>query len=128
MFNEGYNSLKADELIRHDLCAEAMRLCKLLTEHRVVADPPAFALLSLMCFQASRFESRIGEDNTIILLQKQDRNKWDHELIRMGYYYLNLSSEGRSAVCLSYRVGHCGRTLSRTQLRFHQLERPAPAL
>ena len=94
LFNEGYNSLKADELIRHDLCAEAMRLCKLLTEHRQAAGPSAFALLSLMCFQASRFESRIGEDNTIILLQKQDRNKWDHELIRMGYYYLNLSSTG----------------------------------
>jgi len=94
LFNEGYNSLKADELIRHDLCAEAMRLCKLLTEHRLGAAPSTFALLSLMCFQASRFGSRIGEDNTIILLQRQDRKKWDHELIRLGYHYLNLSSTG----------------------------------
>ncbi len=94
LFNEGYNSLKADELIRHDLCAEAMRLCKLLTEHKVGAQPSSFALLSLMCFQASRFNSRIGEDNTIILLQQQDRGKWDKELIKMGYYYLNLSSKG----------------------------------
>ena len=47
-----------------------------------------------MCFQASRFDSRIGEDNTIILLQQQDRTKWNQELIRMGYYYLNLSSTG----------------------------------
>jgi RNA polymerase sigma factor (sigma-70 family) len=94
LFNEGYNSVKADELIRHDLCGEAMRLCKLLSEHKVGAQPSAFALLSLMCFQASRFDSRIGEDNTIILLQQQDRSKWDRELIRMGYYYLNLSSAG----------------------------------
>jgi RNA polymerase sigma factor (sigma-70 family) len=94
LFNEGYNSVKADELIRHDLCAEAMRLCKLLTEHKVGARPPAFALLSLMCFQASRFDSRIAEDNTIILLQQRDRSKWDRELIGMGYYYLNLSSTG----------------------------------
>jgi RNA polymerase sigma-70 factor (ECF subfamily) len=94
LFNEGYNSGKSDELIRHDLCAEAMRLCKLLTEHMVGAQPATFALLSLMCFQASRFDSRIGEDNTIILLQQQDRSKWNRELIRMGYHYLNLSSTG----------------------------------
>lgn len=94
LFNEGYNSMKADELIRHDLCAEAMRLCKLLTEHKVGAQPASFALLSLMCFQASRFDSRVGEENTIILLQQQDRSKWDRELIRMGYHFLNQSSNG----------------------------------
>lgn len=94
LFNEGYNSVKADELIRYDLCAEAMRLCKLLEEHRVGGVPSTFALLSLMCFQASRFNSRMGDDNTIILLQHQDRSKWDQELIQMGYYYLNRSSEG----------------------------------
>jgi RNA polymerase sigma factor (sigma-70 family) len=94
LFNEGYNSIKADELIRYDLCAEAMRLCKLLEEHRVGNAPSTFALLSLMCFQASRFDSRIGDDNSIILLEQQDRNKWDKELIRMGYYYLDQSSAG----------------------------------
>ena len=94
LFNEGYNSVKADELIRYDLCAEAMRLCKLLEEHRTGAVPSTFALLSLMCFQASRFDSRMGEDNTIILLEQQDRSKWDQELIQMGYYYLNRSSAG----------------------------------
>jgi RNA polymerase sigma factor (sigma-70 family) len=94
LFNEGYSSEKADELIRHDLCAEAMRLCKLLTEHQVGAQPSGFALLSLMCFQVSRFDSRIGDDNSIILLENQDRSKWNKELIRMGYYYLNLSATG----------------------------------
>ena len=94
LFNEGYSSMKADELIRHDLCAEAMRLCKLLTEHKVVSQPSCFALLSLMCFQASRFDSRIGEDNTIILLQHQDRSKWDRDLIALGYHFLNQSSTG----------------------------------
>jgi RNA polymerase sigma factor (sigma-70 family) len=94
LFNEGYNSSKADELIRHDLCAEAMRLCRLLTEHKITAQPSGFALLSLMCFQTSRFESRLGEDNTIILLHQQDRQKWDQRLIQMGYHYLNASSTG----------------------------------
>ena len=96
LFNEGYNSSKADELIRHDLCAEAMRLCKLLTEHRVGNTPSSFALLSLMCFQASRFDSRIGDDNSIILLEHQDRRGWNQDLIRRGYYYLNLSATGDS--------------------------------
>jgi RNA polymerase sigma-70 factor (ECF subfamily) len=94
LFNEGYNSLKADELIRKDLCAEAMRLCLLLLEHKTGNYPATFALLSLMCFHASRFDSRIDENNSIILLQHQDRNKWNKDLIGMGYKYLDHSSQG----------------------------------
>ncbi|MCW3086783.1 MAG: sigma-70 family polymerase sigma factor [Sediminibacterium sp.] len=94
VFNEGYNSLKADELIRQDLCAEAMRCCKLLTEHALVKQPIAHALLALMCLHAARFDSRIGADNAIILLQEQDRSLWDHALISVGFRYLNLSSAG----------------------------------
>jgi RNA polymerase sigma factor, sigma-70 family len=94
LFNEGYNSGKADELIRKDLCAEAMRLCLLLSTHKAGNRPATFALLSLMCFHASRFESRVSEQNDIILLPGQDRSKWDRELISRGYYYLNKSSEG----------------------------------
>jgi len=94
LFNEGYNSLKADELIREDLCMEAMRLCLLLTEHKVGKQPGTFALLSLMCFQASRFDSRVDENNAIVLLQHQDRNTWNRDLINLGYRYLGQSSQG----------------------------------
>lgn len=94
LFNEGYNSLKADELIRKDLCAEAMRLAYILSHNKAGKQPVTYALLSLMCFQASRFNSRLDEDNSIVLLQYQDREKWDRELIKVGYYYLNLSSQG----------------------------------
>ena len=94
LFNEGYNSSKADELIRKDLCAEAMRLCMLLSNHKAGRMPATHALLSLMCFHASRFDSRVDENNTIILLQYQDRTKWNQELIDQGYYYLSLSSAG----------------------------------
>ena len=96
IFNEGYNTTKSNELIRKDICAEAMRLCLLLSEHKTVAHPTSYALLSLMCFQASRFESRLDKNNTIILLQQQDRNLWNHELIDRGYYYLNRSSSGEN--------------------------------
>jgi len=94
IFNEGYNSMKADELIRKDLCAEAMRLCKLLTEHKRGSRPATFALLSLMCFHAARFESRLNENNELVLLQEQDRSKWSKELIGLGYNYLNYSATG----------------------------------
>lgn len=94
LFNEGYNSGNANELIRKDLCAEAMRLCLLLAEHKAGKQPTTFALLSLMCFQASRFESRIDENNSIILLQHQDRSTWNKALIQKGYDFLNLSSQG----------------------------------
>jgi RNA polymerase sigma-70 factor (ECF subfamily) len=94
LFNEGYNSLKADELIREDLCMEAMRLCFLLSEHKVGKQPATFALLSLMCFQSSRFDSRIDKNNDIVLLQHQDRSTWNRELINKGYQYLKLSSRG----------------------------------
>ena len=94
LFNEGYNSGNADELIRRDLCAEAMRLCFLLTQHKTGKQPTSFALLALMCFQASRFESRIDENNSIILLQHQDRSTWNKALIQKGYEFLTLSSQG----------------------------------
>jgi RNA polymerase sigma-70 factor (ECF subfamily) len=96
LFNEGYNSSKADELIRYDVCSEAIRLCKLLSEHEAGKHPATYALLSLMCFHAARFESRMDENNFIVLLAEQDRSRWDKELIQMGNYYLNLSSHGNS--------------------------------
>lgn len=94
LFNEGYHSQNAAELIRKDLCAEAMRLCLLLTEHKAGNRPATYALLALMCLQASRFESRMDENNAIILLQHQDRSTWNKALIQKGYEYLNLSSQG----------------------------------
>jgi RNA polymerase sigma factor (sigma-70 family) len=94
LFNEGYNSGKADELIRQDLCAEAMRLCLLLAEHPAGNRPKTYALLSLMCFHASRFESRMNTRDEIVLLQDQDRSTWDSELIHRGMLYLDRASEG----------------------------------
>ncbi len=94
LFNEGYNSGKVDELIRRDLCGEAMRLCKALTEHRICSSPTGYALLSLMCFHAARFDSRLDEKNDIVLLQHQDRQQWSQDLINIGYHYLNRSADG----------------------------------
>jgi RNA polymerase sigma-70 factor (ECF subfamily) len=94
LFNEGYSSGTADEVIRKDLCVEAMRLCLLLAEHRAGNRTKTFALLSLMCFHASRFKSRMSTENEIVLLEDQDRSEWDQELIRSGEFYLNRACEG----------------------------------
>ena len=94
IFNEGYNSTESDKIIRKDLCAEALRLCQLLGEHPVGNVPNTFALMALMCFHASRLDSRTDDLGYIILLKEQDRNLWNKALIAKGFEYLSLASEG----------------------------------
>ncbi len=96
MFNEGYNSSQRDQLIREDLCAEAMRLTHLVTQHPATNLPSARALLALMCFQASRLQARVDEDGNIITLRYQDRSRWNGALIEKGRDYLDRASEGSS--------------------------------
>ncbi len=94
LFNEGYNSSNKSDLIRKDLCEEAIRLALMLTENEYVNQPKCSALVALMSLLASRFESRLNDEGEIILLEEQDRTKWNKELINIGLSYLNKSSEG----------------------------------
>ncbi|MBL7746454.1 MAG: sigma-70 family RNA polymerase sigma factor [Chitinophagaceae bacterium] len=93
LFNEGYNSSHPEQLIREDLCHEAMRLCMLLTTQTATAFPRTKALLSLMCFQSSRLGARLDDKGNIILLKYQDRSKWYRPLIQKGFDYLDTSTE-----------------------------------
>lgn len=94
LFNEGYYAPGKDEDTRFGLCVEAMACCKMLAEHPVISHPDCFALLALMCLHAARFNSRSGNNGSIILLEEQDRSLWDQELIQLGYQYLNKSAIG----------------------------------
>jgi len=94
LFNEGYYSSNHDDTLRKDLCFEAMRLTYLLVENEQTSKPPANALLSLMCFQSSRFDSRRNQNGEIVLYQDQDTNLWNQELITRGEYFLNCASQG----------------------------------
>lgn len=94
LFNEGYNSSTDNTLIRKDLCSEAMRLTYLLTEKPLDAYPKTHALLALMCFHAARFESRIDDKGCILILEEQDRSKWDKALINQGIEFLNRAAQG----------------------------------
>lgn len=94
LFNEGYNSTHSDELIRKDLIGEAMLLCKLLTENKNIRLPETFALMALMCFHASRSDSRMTAEGEIILLPNQDRSKWNYNLIAEGNEYMDKAAFG----------------------------------
>lgn len=94
LFNEGYNSLHPNLLIRRDLCEEAMRLAMLLTQTPRTQNPAVNALLALMCFQVARFDARLDETGAIVLLADQDRSRWSRDLIQKGNDYLNQSAEG----------------------------------
>ena len=93
LFNEGYKSSNPDKLIREDLCEEAMRLCFLMTQHSLTAYPRSKALLALMCFQASRLDARLDDQNNIILLKHQDRSKWNRSLMSKGFELMEESTE-----------------------------------
>jgi RNA polymerase sigma-70 factor (ECF subfamily) len=92
LFSEGYNSTHPNKLIRHDLCEEAMRLCLLLTRNEITNTSETNALLALMCYQASRAESRMDENGNIVLLQNQNRATWNQALIQKGNEYMDIAA------------------------------------
>ena len=83
IFNEGYAASSGDQLVRADLCAEAIRLGRLLAG--LMPDEPEVAgLLALMLLAQSRQAARTSADGGLILLADQDRDQWDRELIAEG--------------------------------------------
>ena len=96
LFNEGYYSSSQDITQRQDLCLEAMRLTYMLIENEHLNQPAANALLSLMCFHSSRFDSRLNQHGEIVLYQDQDTGLWNQELIEKGEYFLNQASQGQT--------------------------------
>jgi RNA polymerase sigma-70 factor (ECF subfamily) len=79
IFNEGYASTQGDAYVRHELCHEALRLCKVLCA--LVPDSESHGLLSLMQFHHARSAARTGANGEPILLADQDRSIWDAEAI-----------------------------------------------
>jgi len=83
IFNEGYTASSGDRLVREDLCAEAIRLGRLLAE-LMPDEPEVMGLLALMLLTESRRETRTTPDGDLVLLADQDRSRWDRELIEEG--------------------------------------------
>jgi RNA polymerase sigma factor (sigma-70 family) len=97
LFNEGYNSTHPDQLIRRELCEEALRLGRLLTDSPRTSQPETYALLALLCFQASRLDARTTELGGIVLLEDQDRSRWNQGLIAQGLRYLGPAAAGEAS-------------------------------
>jgi RNA polymerase sigma-70 factor, ECF subfamily len=97
IFNEGYLASSGDALVRWELCAEAIRLGRVLSE-LLPREAEAWALLGLMLLQDSRRGARVGAGGQLILLEEQDRGLWDAEEIR----------EGLACVQAALRLGAAG--------------------
>jgi RNA polymerase sigma-70 factor (ECF subfamily) len=83
VFNEGYTATTGDALIRADLCAEAIRLARILAA-LMPDEPEALGLLALLLLIESRRAARTAADGAVVLLPQQDRSRWDHDLIVEG--------------------------------------------
>jgi RNA polymerase sigma factor (sigma-70 family) len=83
VFNEGYSATTGDDLIRPQLCEEAMRLGRILAG-LTPSEPEVHGLVALMEIQASRLKARTGPDGEPVLLADQNRGKWDRLLIQHG--------------------------------------------
>lgn len=95
LFNEGYLSTRADHAIRSDLCAEALRLGHLLADHEVGAEPSTYALLALMHLHFARLAARQDPaTGGLLLLEEQDRTRWDREHLGAGAEWLSRSAHG----------------------------------
>ena len=83
IFNEGYTATGGASLVRIDLCAEAIRLARVLCE-LMRNEPENLGLLALMLLQDSRREARINERGELVILDEQDRSTWDQKKIEEG--------------------------------------------
>jgi len=93
MFNEGYAAQSGADLVRQDLCGEALRLGRLLANSSV-GTPQAHALVALMAFQAARLAARVDTAGELVLLEDQDRSQWDRGLIALGFHHFLQCAEG----------------------------------
>jgi RNA polymerase sigma-70 factor (ECF subfamily) len=94
IFNEGYSATAGDSLIRRELCAEAIRLGRLL-QALMPDEADVHALLALMLLHDSRREGRTDSAGELVVLEEQDRSLWDGEAI----------AEGLAALARAWRIG-----------------------
>jgi predicted RNA polymerase sigma factor len=111
IFNEGHSSSKGQSAIRTDLCEDAAYLCHLLCTHPHCSTPTTRALMALMLFHAARLEARLDGSGHILLMEDQDRTRWDQKLIHRAQHFLDQSAEGTAVSIFHLEAGiamyHC---------------------
>ncbi|WP_288369001.1 sigma-70 family RNA polymerase sigma factor [uncultured Roseivirga sp.] len=93
LFNEGYKATEGNQLMKQDLCEEAIRLAFLLTNEPSCDKGELKALIAMMLFKAARFPARTDEAGNLLTLENQDRSKYDEEHIKWGWHFLHDSSK-----------------------------------
>ncbi|MCC6231016.1 MAG: sigma-70 family RNA polymerase sigma factor [Verrucomicrobiales bacterium] len=105
LFNEGYKASVGDQLVRPDICAEALRLARLLAQHETGQRPDTHALLALMLLHAARFPARVDAHGNLLRLRDQDRSRWDRSLISEGMVHLAQAAAGESLTAFHLEAG-----------------------
>jgi len=94
LFNEGYSASNGNEVIRYELCEEAIRLVQIIAGSKTILfKNNVYGLLALMYLNASRFKGRLDEKGNILTMARQDRSKWDAGLRDKGLAYLNQAGQ-----------------------------------
>ncbi|MEC7754850.1 MAG: sigma-70 family RNA polymerase sigma factor [Bacteroidota bacterium] len=93
LFNEGYKATEGNQLMKQDLCEEAIRLAFLLTNEPSCDKGELKALIAMMLFKAARFPARTDEAGNLLTLENQDRSKYDEDHIKWGWQFLHDSSK-----------------------------------
>ncbi|MBA5870175.1 MAG: RNA polymerase subunit sigma-24 [Nitrospira sp. CR2.1] len=96
VFNEGYSASSGNAVTRQDLSGEAIRLARVLVQ--LLPDPETIGLLALLLLQDSRRDARVSESGDVILLQDQDRTRWNREFV----------AEGAALVQQAFSMGEVG--------------------
>jgi RNA polymerase sigma factor (sigma-70 family) len=96
LFNEGYSSTDGDSIMREELCFEAIRLIKLVTDNEKLKTADSLALFSLFLLHAARFPAREDVEKKLIDLESQDRQLWDHDMIALGQRYFRESIQEKN--------------------------------
>ena len=94
LFNEGYKASSGENLVRGELCHEAIRLTELLAQHRAGNHPKTHALLALMLLNAARISAREDDKGNLLRLEEQNRSLWDQAMIAGGMFHLHESAAG----------------------------------
>lgn len=112
LFSEGYKASCGEQLVREELCREAIRLAGLLAQHPTGDRPKTHALLALMLLNAARLPARVDGDGTLLLLQQQDRTCWNRAMIARGMFHLARSAAGHEIteyhLLAAIAACHCG--------------------
>jgi RNA polymerase sigma factor (sigma-70 family) len=95
VFNEGYKASSGENLVREELCEEAIRLTELLAAHPSGNQPKTRALLALMLLNAARNPTRLDSEGNLLRLQEQDRTRWDKSMIARGMFHFAQSAAGK---------------------------------